>query len=91
MGGFLATTTPLGLNLLRLEESLSAAHLRLVSIYFENLSWQDYIARYDRAHTLFYLDPPYWQTEGYGVPFGIEEYEQMAETSVSSRARRLSR
>jgi DNA adenine methylase len=28
-------------------------------------------------HT-FYLDPPYWQTEGYGVPFPFEEYEAMA-------------
>lgn len=27
------------------------------------------IDRYDRVHTLFYLDPPYWETEGYGVPF----------------------
>ena len=24
------------------------------------------------------MDPPYWQTEGYGVPFGIEQYEEMA-------------
>lgn len=35
--------------------------------------------RYDRPHTLFYLDPPYWQTEGYGVPFGYEQYQDMAE------------
>jgi DNA adenine methylase len=35
--------------------------------------------RYDRPHTLFYLDPPYWETEGYGVPFPWEEYEAMAE------------
>ncbi|MCT8468417.1 hypothetical protein KZO85_07510 [Chromohalobacter canadensis] len=25
------------------------------------------------------MDPPYWQTEGYGVGFGIEQYEEMAE------------
>lgn len=40
-----ATTTPPGLNLLRLEESLSAAHLRLSSTYIERLSWQDCLAR----------------------------------------------
>ena len=34
--------------------------------------------RYDRPHTFFYCDPPYWQTEGYGVPFGFEQYEEMA-------------
>lgn len=45
-----ATTTPPGLNLLRLEESLSAAHLRLSNTYIEHLTWQDCIKRYDR-HT----------------------------------------
>ena len=34
-----ATTAPPGLNLLRLEETLSAAHLRLASAYVENLIW----------------------------------------------------
>lgn len=73
-----ATTAPPGLNLLRLEENLSIAHLRLASVYIENLSWQDCLRRYDRPHTLFYLDPPYWQTEGYGVQFGWEQYEELA-------------
>ena len=25
------------------------------------------------------MDPPYWQTAGYGGQFGFEEYERMAE------------
>lgn len=25
------------------------------------------------------MDPPYWQTAGYGVDFGIEQYVRMAE------------
>lgn len=74
-----ATTASPGLNLLRIEEHLSAAHLRISSVYIENLSWRDCVERYDRAHTLAYLDPPYWQTEGYGVPFGFEQYEAMAD------------
>jgi len=74
-----ATTQPPGLNLLRIEEALSAAHLRLSNTYIEHLSWAECIRRYDRQHTLFYCDPPYWQTEGYGVPFGFEQYEEMAE------------
>lgn len=74
-----ATTQPPGLNLLRIEEALSAAHLRLSNTYIEHLPWQDCIRRYDREHTLFYMDPPYWQTEGYGVPFELEQYEEMAE------------
>jgi DNA adenine methylase len=73
-----ATTSPPGLNLLRLEETLSAAHLRLSNTFVEHLDWKTCLDRYDRPHTLFYLDPPYWETEGYGVPFPYEEYVAMA-------------
>lgn len=74
-----STTSPPRLNLLRLEEDLSAAHLRLTRTTIENLDWQACIKKYDRPHTLFYLDPPYWQTEGYGVPFSLDQYNEMAE------------
>ncbi|MFN3304854.1 MAG: DNA adenine methylase [Roseateles sp.] len=73
-----ATTAPT-VNLLRIEETLSAAHLRLAGVNVENLSWEDCIDRYDRPHTLFYCDPPYWETEGYGVEFGWEHYERLAD------------
>lgn len=74
-----ATTAP-AVNLLRLEENLSAAHLRLASTFIERLPWRECIKRYDRPHTFFYLDPPYWQTEGYGVDFAWPEYEALAST-----------
>ena len=73
-----ATTSPPRLNLLRIEEELSQAHLRLSRTTIEHLPWASCIERYDRPHTLFYCDPPYWGTEGYGVDFGIEQYERMA-------------
>ncbi|RQZ66548.1 DNA adenine methylase [Burkholderia glumae] len=81
-----ATTTP-AVNLLRIEESLSAAHLRLAGTLVENLSWRDCLSRYDREHTFFYLDPPYWKTEGYGVPFEFGEYEAMAERMRAVRGK----
>lgn len=74
-----ATTSKPGLNLLRIEESLSAAHLRLAQVFIEHLPWQDVIKRYDRAHTFFFMDPPYWQTAGYGQEFPWDEYEQLAQ------------
>lgn len=74
-------------NLLRLEEDLSAAHLRLHGAYIERLDWRECIRRYDRAHTLFYLDPPYWQTAGYGVPFAWAEYEAMAEIMANIKGK----
>lgn len=73
-----ATTAP-PVNFMRIEENLSAAHLRLSGAYIENLDWFKCMERYDRPHTLFYLDPPYWQTAGYGVEFEFEQYEKMAE------------
>jgi DNA adenine methylase len=72
-----ATTAPV-VNLLRIEENLSAAHLRLDGVNVENLGWEECIDRYDRPHTLFYCDPPYWQTEGYGVEFFWANYERLA-------------
>lgn len=52
------------LNLLRIEEELSAAHLRLSSAHVERLDWSTCIERYDRPRTFFYLDPPYYETTG---------------------------
>ncbi|MET3132219.1 DNA adenine methylase [Oxalobacteraceae bacterium GrIS 1.11] len=66
-------------DLLGMEERLAAAHLRLSNAYIENMDWHKLMERYDRPHTLFYLDPPYWETGGYGVDFGIEQYEKMAD------------
>lgn len=75
-----ATTAP-AMNLLRIEESLSAAHLRLAAgTTVENVPWYECLARYDRPHTFFYADPPYWETEGYGVPFTWDQYERLSDT-----------
>lgn len=80
---------PPRLNLLRLEEDLSAAHLRLARVTIEHLPWAECIRRYDRPDTLFYLDPPYWQTQGYGSPFGWEEYEQLAQVMSTLQGRAI--
>lgn len=84
-----ATTSPPRLNLLRIEEDLSAAHLRLSQTYIEHLEWSECIRRYDRQHTLFYCDPPYWGTEGYGVGFGLEQYDRMAELARTIKGRMI--
>ncbi|KRW62320.1 DNA adenine methylase [Pseudomonas sp. TTU2014-080ASC] len=73
-----ATTGP-AVNLLRIEENLSAAWQRLAGVYVENLDWLKCAERYDRPHTFFYMDPPYWQTAGYGVDFPYDQYLAMAD------------
>lgn len=64
---------------MRIEEKISAAHLRLASAYIENDDWRKVFKRFDRPETLFYFDPPYWETEGYGVGFEWAQYEKIAE------------
>ena len=66
------------LNLLRMEEDLSAAHLRLARVTIENMDWKALTARYDGPDTCFYLDLPYWRVTGYGRAFPFGEYEALA-------------
>lgn len=82
-----STTRPPRLNILRIEEDLSEAHIRLANVYVEHLDWKACVEKYDRAETLFYCDPPYWKVQGYGVPFPIEEYEAMATVAASIKGR----
>lgn len=78
-----STTSGPRFNILHLEDLLAAAWHRLADTTIENLSWSSCVDRYDRPHTLFYCDPPYWETEGYGVDFPLAEYEALAEAARS--------
>jgi DNA adenine methylase len=84
-----STTAPMRINLLRLEEDLSAAHLRLHQVNIENMDWAACVTRYDRPHTLFYCDPPYWNTEGYGFDFAFENYERLARLARSIQGKMI--
>lgn len=84
-----STTTPPRLNLMRIEEDLSQAHMRLTRVTIERLDWRECVTRYDRPHTLFYLDPPYWGTEGYGVDFPFEQYAALADTMRSMKGKAI--
>ncbi|MGE6387391.1 DNA adenine methylase [Pseudomonas sp. NPDC078416] len=76
---FGTATTGRPINLLRIEETLSDAWQRLAGTYVENLPWLKCAEKYDRPHTFHYMDPPYWQTQGYGTEFGLGEYHAMAD------------
>lgn len=53
------------------------------------MDWKACNEPYVRPHTLFYVDPPYWETEGYGVPFDYAEYMQMAAQLRSLRPKAI--
>lgn len=47
---------------------------RLRNTFVENLSFENIIEKYDRDYTVFFCDPPYFGTEGYGNEFGEKEH-----------------
>ena len=67
------------INILRLEEEMSAIHLRLAHVRVENLTWQELINRYDRAETFFYCDPPYYQCPDYKHNFVLKDFLEIAD------------
>ena len=74
------TTRPPRINLLRIEEDLSEAHLRLHRVFIENMNYSALIERYDRPHSFFYIDPPYYNHEndyGKGL-FNKEDFVNLA-------------
>jgi len=66
-------------NHAKLRADLRALSGRLAPVTIEQLDFADVIRRYDSPTTLFYLDPPYDETAGYGIEFGRERYVAMAE------------
>jgi len=67
-------------NIVRLASELQEIHERLSGVTIENLDFEAFIDRYDASETLFYLDPPYWDSEtdyGKGL-FGKGDFSRMA-------------
>ncbi len=75
----------------KLASILEAVHERLSGVVIERLPYGPLIARYDRTETLFYLDPPYWGSEGdYGRGlFGKADFPALADQLRSLRGRFL--
>ena len=82
---------PARFNLTNLEPMLEDLHTRLAGVVIECLDWADFIPRYDRKETLFYLDPPYWGCENdYGKSlFSRSDFAQMADTLAMIKGRFL--
>lgn len=71
---------PGAFDVTKIVPTLEALHERLAGVIIECLDWPDFLTRYDRPGTLFFLDPPYWGSEGdYGRElFGREDFSRLA-------------
>lgn len=57
-------SAPSRFNLSRIEPLLADVYERLTGVVIENLDWPEFVEHYDHPDTLFYLDPPYFGSEG---------------------------
>jgi len=83
------TTHSRGLNLLDLEETIVQIHWRLARVTIENKPYQEVIAIYDRPHTFFYLDPPYFGIKAYRLNFEPGDFEELASVLEGLRGKFL--
>ncbi|KAB2730751.1 DNA adenine methylase [Brucella intermedia] len=76
-------------NVTRLGPLLEEIHERLAGVQIENLSWSDFIDRYDAPGTLFYMDPPYFGCEtDYGKDvFSRSDFERIAARMAGIKGR----
>lgn len=86
-----SSQNPARFDITRLGPLLQEVHERLAGVTIECLPWQGFLERYDRPGMLFYLDPPYWGSEGdYGKGlFGRADFAELAERLAKLRGRFL--
>ena len=77
--GYSATQPPRW-NRESIQRKIAEVSDRLDRVELENLDFADVLSRYDRPTTLFYLDPPYYETRGYRVPFELVDHVRLVES-----------
>lgn len=73
------TTQPPSFDPVRLPQLIEKVHNRLAKVQIECGPYEEVIARFDRAHSLFFLDPPYWDRKLYRFNFSESDFAKMAE------------
>jgi DNA adenine methylase len=85
----MAKSRPARFDLTKLVPMLEEVHERLAGVTIERLPYADFIAKYDRAGMLFFIDPPYWGTEGYygAGMFDPGDFARLADQLAKLRGR----
>ncbi len=80
---------PARLNLMDIDDLLLKIHWRMSKVTIENLSAIGCIQKYDRPETLFYCDPPYFETAGYEVPFSEQDLIDLRDVLFSIKGKAI--
>ena len=89
-GGFAcASNLPRGLFHSKSLAQFAPAYERLSGVFIENLDFADLINRYDQPRTVFFCDPPYFDTFGYTEAFSLTDHERLATTLYGIKGRFL--
>ena len=85
----LSNERPARFNLTTLEPMLEDVYSRLSGVTIEQLDFESFLRRIDTASTLFYLDPPYFGTEGtYGKDlFNRDDFERLRDVLSGLKGR----
>lgn len=75
-------TGPARFDMSKLAPMLEAIFERLSGVVIERLHWAEFIDRYDRPGTLFYLDPPYYGSEN---DYGRDMFDRAEFTAMATR------
>lgn len=75
----------------RIAGALDAVCDRLTGVQIECMGYSEFIQRYDRPNTLFYLDPPYWGNEtDYGIGiFTRDDFQALAKVLRGAKGKFL--
>lgn len=73
------TAGPGNLSLFNLQSVIEEAWMRLAATQIECMDFRDFIPRYDREYTCFYLDPPYWGLPYYQFNFEEQDFVDLAD------------
>jgi DNA adenine methylase len=82
-----------GRNLTAFINKMKSAKIqrKLGIIETENLSYEDFIPKYDSKDMFMYVDPPYWSSENYYSfhEFGLKDHQKLADVLKSCKAKWL--
>lgn len=84
-----SATGPARFDAIKMMRRLRELHARMAGVLIECLDWSDFLVRYDRPGTLFYLDPPYFGHErDYAeTGFSRDDFARMAVLLGTMRGR----